>query len=376
MALKVSLLANCLSSSQYGGHLWVYLNWALGFRGLGAEVKWIEPVGPMTRAEVVREQLATLQNRLARYNLESHIALCSWSGEPLPDSMVKGTESFAETLDADLLINLAYDGVSENVIKSFKRSAFIDIDPGLTQIWIAEGQMDASGHDVYFTIGETVGNVGSSIPDCDLHWHYTPPPIALTAWPLVVTDRSAPFTTITNWRGPDVQMQGTLFSNGKRDGFLPFLDVPRSVTQRMQLAVNLDGEPAAEATWLKSLGWEIVDPRSVAVTPWGYQSYVQDSFAEFSCAKPSCMRLQNAWISDRTICYLASGKPAVVQHTGASRFLPDDAGLFRFRDRSEAVHAMEVVAGDYEYQCQLARAFAENFFDARKVLTRLLETAL
>jgi hypothetical protein len=91
--------------------------------------------------------------------------------------------------------------------------------------------------------------------------------------------------------------------------------------------------------------------------------------------KPSCVRLQNAWISDRTLSYLASGKPAVVEHTGSSRFLPDAAGLFRFRDVEEAARSLETVAADYPRQCRLARALAEQYFDARKVVRRMLERA-
>jgi len=92
--------------------------------------------------------------------------------------------------------------------------------------------------------------------------------------------------------------------------------------------------------------------------------------------KPSCVKLGNAWISDRTICYLASGKPAVVQHTGRSEFLPDASGLFRFRTMEEAVNSLETVAADYDHQCKLARALADEYFDGRKILKPMLETAL
>jgi hypothetical protein len=88
------------------------------------------------------------------------------------------------------------------------------------------------------------------------------------------------------------------------------------------------------------------------------------------------MLLQNAWISDRTLCYLASGKPAVVQHTGASRFLPDAEGLFRFRSLEEAARALSTAESDYERYGRLARALAEEYFDAHKVVGRVLERAL
>jgi hypothetical protein len=88
------------------------------------------------------------------------------------------------------------------------------------------------------------------------------------------------------------------------------------------------------------------------------------------------MQLQNAWISDRTICYLASGKPAIVQHTGPSRFLPDAEGLFRFRNLNEAVRVISLVEADYDRQCRAARALAEAYFDAEKVIRRFLERAM
>jgi hypothetical protein len=90
----------------------------------------------------------------------------------------------------------------------------------------------------------------------------------------------------------------------------------------------------------------------------------------------SCVRLQNAWISDRTLCYLASGKPAVVQRTGPSRFLPEAAGLFRFRDSAEAIQCLNAASADYERQCGLARALAGEYFDASAVVEHLLERAL
>src|SRR5207247_4166830 len=124
----------------------------------------------------------------------------------------------------------------------------------------------------------------------------------------------------------------------------------------LELAVNLgpDGDECVirERDALMAHGWRLRKAHVVASTPWAYQRYIQDSRGEFSCAKPSCLNLQNAWISDRTLCYLASGKPAVVQHTGPSRFLPDADGLFRFRSIEEAAHALSAAESDYEGHCR------------------------
>jgi len=107
-----------------------------------------------------------------------------------------------------------------------------------------------------------------------------------------------------------------------------------------------------------------------------YQSYIQQSRGEFSCAKRSCMKFQNGWVSDRTLCYLASGKPVVVQHTGPSSFLPNGEGMFRFSTPAEAARALEVINGDYEKHCRAARRIAETFFDAKQVVNSVLSRAL
>src|SRR5262249_36966436 len=119
-------------------------------------------------------------------------------------------------------------------------------------------------------------------------------------------------------------------------------------------------------------GWSIQDSYQVAGSPADYRSYIQRSRGEFSCVKPSCVRLQNAWISDRTICYLASGKPAVVEHAGPSRFLPEAEGLLRFHSFDEAAGYLEAASEDYEFHSRSARRLAEEYFDARKVAANLL----
>jgi hypothetical protein len=156
---------------------------------------------------------------------------------------------------------------------------------------------------------------------------------------------------------------------------MAFLDLPRLADHPLQLALDLKPQDEQRRI-LEEKGWRVVDAHTVAATPWDYQRYIQSSLGEFSCAKPACLKLENAWVSDRTLCYLASAKPAVVQHTGPSRYLPDSAGLFRFRDLSQAARSIERVVAEYDRQRKLARALAEEYFDARKVVKLLLERAL
>lgn len=375
MSTTVWLAARTLRYSNAGGHLWVYLNWALGLRALGCNVVWLESVMLSDPLEEVRAKVTTLKNRLARYNLANSVALCSSTDGPLQCTMLERCLPLEAAAEADLLLNLSY-GLPTDVVRRFSRSVMLDIDPGLTQIWMSRGQIRVPTHDVYFTIGETVGKPTARFPDCGLKWQYTPPCVALDWWAPYPAAEGAPFTTVSNWIMRDwVDYGNESYPNDKRTAFLPFLELPSRTTQPLELALHLRGCDDERVALLQR-GWRVREAHEITATPWDYQHYIQGSRGEFSCAKPSCVRLQNAWISDRTLCYISSGKPAVVQHTGPSRFLPDSAGLFRFRDVDEAVRCLEVIVGDYERQCGLARTLAEEYFDARRVVKRVLERAL
>ena len=376
MSTTVCLSANALGYPTGGGHLWVYLNWAMGLRALGCRVIWLETYDPDLPVHEVRASAAALKGQLEHYSLAEHMTVCSFTGEPLLRDGAEGYLDLEAAADeADLLLNLKYFAAPE-LVGRFRRSALVDIDPGLLQIWMSKGVINLPHHSVYFTTGETAGQPGSRVPDVGLQWHYTPPCVALDWWPPRRAAGHAPFTTVSHWYMDEWEDEsGELYSNDKRTGFLPYLDLPQRTAQPLELALCLSGD-RVEQTALAERGWRVREAHEVARTPWDYQRYVQDSRGEFSCVKPSCVRLQNSWISDRTLCYLASGKPAVVEHTGPSRFLPDADGLFRFRDVEEAVRCLERAADDYERQCVLARALAEEYFDAPKVVGKVLERAL
>jgi hypothetical protein len=374
--MKVCLTAKTLYYPQGGGHLWVYLNWALGLRASGVDVVWMEGANPDLPAEQQQTFVRALKSRLAEYGLADAVALLPWYGGGFPNGGVDGCLDLSAAAEADLLLDLIYL-VDPAQVTRFKRSALLDIDPGLTQMWMHRGTLSVAPHDAYFTIGETVGRPGSKVPDVGLPWLYTPPCVALDWWPVRGAPEGAPFSTITHWnmREWEVDEQG-VYSNDKRTGFEPFLELPRHTRQPLELAVCLGEHDQSERERLTELGWRVRDSHAVSSTPQDYQRYIQGSRGEFSCVKPSCIRMQNAWISDRTLCFLASGKPAIVEHTGPSRFLPDAAGLLRFRTPQEAAERLELAANDYDHQCRLARSLAEEFFDAKKVTAKVLERAM
>lgn len=377
MSAAVCLLADTLGFMSGGGHFWVYLNWALGLRANGVDVVWMESAPDRIDDDELHRRVAVLRERLQPFGFDTALALVGWTRENPDIAPPPGCLRFGEVAaSADLLINFTY-AMPPRVLDRFRRTVLIDIDPGLTQLWLASGQISLSPHTLYFTTGETVGS--DRIPDCGLAWNYTPPCVALDAWPVAAAPADAPFTTVSGWHANEwVTTADGYYANDKRHGFLPFLDLPRRTQQPLELALNLsrwdDGE--AERRELEAQGWRIRHAYDVAGTPADYQRYIQGSRGEFSAAKPSCVELQNAWISDRTLCYLASGKPAVVRHTGPSRMLPTRAGLFRYQTLDEAAAMLDEVGSDYERQCRLARELAAEHFDARRVAGRLLERVL
>lgn len=365
-----------LEYPEGGGHLWEYLNWALGLRALGCKIIWLEAIVPNSSPTELRANVSTLKLRLARYGLVNSLALyCSTDGVLPPDLTAMGCLDLAAAAEADLLLEFPYD-TPPHIVNRFRRSALLDIDPGLSQTWVSKGRISLTPHDVYFTTGETLGQAGTRIPDLGLNWIYTPPCVALDWWPRHEAKTKASFTTVAHWyAGGWLEDDAHAHLDDKRSGFLPFVEMPSLTGHPLELALDLKPENE-QRCMLEDRGWHVVDSHEVAATPWDYQRYIQASFGEFSCAKPACLKLENAWVSNRTLCYLASGKPAVVQHTGSSRFLPDSAGLFRFRDLKQAAQFVENVVVDYENQSKLARALAEEYFDARKVVGALLERAL
>src|SRR2546422_9821178 len=111
-------------------------------------------------------------------------SLFSLNDEPLPRDVAELALDLDSAAEADLLLNL-WHSLSASVVTRFGRSAFVDTDPGLLQIWMTRGDVRAAPHHIYFTIGETVGTPAARFPDCGLRWHYTPPAVFLPERPAI-----------------------------------------------------------------------------------------------------------------------------------------------------------------------------------------------
>jgi hypothetical protein len=378
--------ANTIGYPHGGGHFWEYLNWALALRAVGCRVVWLEGVdldgdddSPERRRRWrggdVRACIANLKARLEAFGLKDALALYSFSREPVPEDLRQGCLDLDAAASADVLLNL-WHSLPEWVVHRFRRSAFVDTDPGLLQVWVTTGDIHLAAHDIYFTVGETVGTQHARFPDCGIQWHYTPTSVFLPEWPQVSSDPAAPYTTVAHWWGGTFEFRGETFSNDKSAAFMEYADLPSRTAAKLELAVCLGAKQEEWRGRLESLGWGVREAWDVSSTADRYRAYIQQSRGEFSCVKPYCPQFVNGWTSNRTICYLASGKPAVVQHTGPSRIFPDAEGIFRFRCMEDAVRAFDALEADYERHSRAARALAAEYFDGSKVVTRILERAL
>ncbi|MGH2979827.1 MAG: glycosyltransferase [Solirubrobacterales bacterium] len=352
------------------GHFWVYMQYAQALRQLGCEVYLLDS-SIWSDHSPDEHRVREFRDRMARYGLEDRVMLAG-------NGVRHAEPGLSDLLDeVDLLLNFNYH-LSPEVVSAVRRSALVDIDPGLLQFWISRGFISPAAHDLYFTTGETVANGSDLIPDCGLEWVPIRPPVYLDLWPYTRGAGADAFTTVSSWWGERdyVGDPESYYDNTKRTAFLEFIDLPRHTEQPLELALFLADSDRADRRSLEDRGWRVRHSRDVAGSPEQYRAYVQSSRGEFSWAKASCVKFQNAWISDRSLCYLASGKPVVVQHTGPSSCLPDGEGIFRFRTLADAAQAFDSINADYERQCRLARNLAEQHFDAEVVVSRLLERAL
>lgn len=380
--MERAIVAGALANKPFnGGEAWVRLSWARGLARLGFDVALVEE---LAAAASVDEEghpapFATSANRAwfdrvtADFGLTGRAALIAegrttTSGMPWPELL-----DFAD--GAALLVNVSGHLKRPEVLRAVHHRAFVDIDPGFTQFWHAEGLVRIDGHDSYFTIGENVGSKECPVPVDGIRWRPTRQPVVLDDWPVADGDFDR-FTTVAAWRGGygPIERDGRVFGL-KVHEFRKVLSLPRRTGARLEIALAIDPADARDRAALVAHGWQLVDPRDVAAEPRAFRSYVRGSGAEFSVAQGVYVETGCGWFSDRTARYLAAGRPAVVQETGFSRRLPVGEGLLAFRTLDEAAAAVESVAADYERHRREARAIAAACFDSDLVLGRLLEDA-
>jgi hypothetical protein len=366
--MPAALVAGALAVKPgNGGNAWTRLSFARGLERLGFEVCFVEQLEHPSA-----ESNAYFDRVCEQFDLRAAL---------IGDDGVRGLgwdELLAFAEGADLLVNVGGHLTLEPLKRAPRRKVFVDDDPGYTQFWHAAGGLGErlTDHDAWFSYGASVGRPGCTIPAGGIDWRATRPPVVLDDWPVARSCAAERFTTVASWRGAygRVQHEGHLYGQ-KAHEFRKVATLPRRAAAEFELALDIHEADDTDRTLLGTHGWKLVDPREVAFDPLAFRDYVQRSDAEFSVAQGIYVETRSGWFSDRTVRYLASGKPALVQDTGFDDALPVGEGLLSFRTTDEAVAAVEAIADNYEQHSEAARALAETYFDSDLVLQRLLEEA-
>ena len=375
--LKIMLSGMLARVPRQGGAAWVVLQYLLGLRQLGHDVHFIETIP----ADTIRPAGAPLRNSdnaayfrqvAKRFELLGAVTLVKHSTTETVGESYHALRRLAA--DCDVLINLSGLLQDRELTESIPLRIYVDLDPGFTQLWHSVEGLDLGfeGHNRFVTIGKTLGEPGCRVPTGDIDWVKTLQPIVIQQWPVA---RQAPrhaFTTIANWRGYGSVEFGGRFYGQKAHSLRPFFKLPERTDENLALALAIHPEERSDLALLKHHGWQLLDPDEVAGTPDAFQTFVQDSRAEFGIAKSGYVTANCGWFSDRSICYLASGRPVLAQETGFSQFLPSGEGLLAFETEDDVLKGIEQIDRDYLRHCRAARRIAEEYFDAARVLDRLL----
>jgi hypothetical protein len=382
-----AVVTGMIATYPVGGVAWDYGQYALGLERLGFEVFYLEDAGlpsytydPAVGGYVedcshgvrfLQESLDLLSPRLGRrWHFRSH------------DGRVYGIDaaSFADVVaGADVLVNVSGGCLLREEYHRCRRKVFIDTDPGWNHFvifprWDARPQAERGqgfrGHDCFFTYARRLGKPDCPLGGFGLPWRPTRPPVVLDCW------RPGPpgerWTTVMMWNNYEkpVVHDGVAYGAKERE-FVRVEGLPRRTATPLEVAVYAPQRDAPAERW-RSLGWSVVDGRARSETAAGYRAYLAGSRGEFSVAKNVYVATRCGWFSCRTVCYLAAGRPAVVQDTGFTESVPSGRGLFAFSGVDDAARAIAAVEDDYPRHAAAARELACEYFDSEKVLTELL----
>ena len=367
--LRIVVAGMVAGVPHHGGATWAVLQWVLGLRRLGHDVVLVEPVDVLRPPSV-----SYFRSVAADFGLADRAALVDGGGraEGVPFSQLA---AFAR--NADVVVNVAGMLRHAELVHPAPARVYLDLDPAFTQLWQADGiDMGFDGHTHFVTVGLNIGAAENTIPTDGRRWLTTLPPVVLTAWPAAGPVTTPAFTTVASWRG-----YGSVEHDGVRHGqkahaWRAFVELPRLAPAALLPALGIHPGEHKDVALLEEHGWRWLDPEAVAHDPDAYRSFIQGSLGELAIAKEGYVVSRSGWFSDRSACYLASGRPVVAQDTGWSEHLPADAGLLGFDSADGAAAAMADVLAEPERHRVAARRIAEEHLDSDRVLGAVLEAVL
>ncbi|MCC6767163.1 MAG: hypothetical protein IT293_21125 [Deltaproteobacteria bacterium] len=371
-------------AGQYplAGVAWQAIHYLVGLRALGCDVYYVEdsgapPYDPGSGGLGVAADanVAYLADVMRRFDFADRWAY--WDG--LADRWHGRDHAAVCALyrSADAIFNLCGATELRDEHRQGAKICYVETDPMYEQMRVANGEEDSmrflASHDVLFTYGELLGTPSCRVPAERFTWIATRPPVVPALWRPAPEGRA--FTSVATWenKGKNVVFRGETYRWSKHLNFLAMIDVPRASGVPFELAMD-PGDDRVRAE-LAGRGWSLVDPRPISADIEAYRAYVEASRGEFTVAKDIYVRPRSGWFSDRSVCFLAAGRPVVTQETGFSERIPSGEGLLAFATPEEAVAAVRAVVADWPRHARAARAIAEEHFAADKVIGAMLGAA-
>jgi hypothetical protein len=384
------IVGGMVAKFPLGGVAWDYLHYVLAFHELGHEVFYHEdtntwPYDPLRGEPTPDGAYAAgfIDAFFVRYCPELrqrwHFNLLSKQSYGL------SREHFQEiAASADVYLNVSGSCILPDNLGPRCKRVFVDTDPGFNQIGLysqlqengsnCQRYREVTNHDVFLTYAENINSPDCHLPRLGLQWIPTRPLVTPSQWDWCRTAKPKEklFTTVmtldfsAEFKG--LRYEGTTYGD-KRTEFEKFIDLPSRTEACFTLAVGRH----SGLERIQKKGWQVTPAPAVSATPERYQQFIAESYGEWSIAKNIYAAPRTGWFSTRTCCYLAAGRPAILQDTTWSRFIPSGEGLIAFNTLDQAVSALDNVMSNYERHQQAACDIAREYFSPNAVLKPALE---
>ena len=352
-----------------GGHIMYALQWLHGLRLLGHQVLYYDRIDD-------RPETAALFGAIVeRWWDRRFAAALRKNGQSAFGLSVAEVEAYSRDAAGIIQLGCQFSAEPDAWLASVRPRVLIDADPGFSQLWAMEASAidDVLGqHDLYFTVGANIGTARSALPTLGIDWRPIWNPVIADWWTPETYRSRDRFTTVAGlWLNGYQPFEGVMWGP-KAEELRRFLRLPTLAGEPIEIALE-NGSGDELVGELAHNGWRLESAEAVAATPESYRQYIADSAGEFSCAKGLYVGSRSGWFSDRSACFLAAGRPVVIQDTGIQDILPTGAGLFVVATVEEASEAIRRIRKDYDYHSTIARRIALDHFDSRRVLPALLE---
>ena len=379
--LRIVLANHTLADyPQGGGHWTCFLQYLFGLTALRHRVFWLELLHSTGNPARDQRLIDIFFGRFNRYGFKDRCAVLLYSPQVTEPTLEAGQpygmsreHLRAIAQDSDLLWNFACS-LRQPLLSLFRRRVLIDGDPGHLQVSALTWDMGIHDHHAFLSAGTRLHAPDCQVPTLGVKWHQFVQFVYLPMWEVGPDPGiDAPFSSVTQWKWEQLELAGRVLSVSKRDAYVRYVDLPKRARRPFQLAANIHPQDATgDRELLLKRGWELVNPHRVTRTPSSYQNYIKQSRAEFSCPKPIHKELKTGWFSDRSACYLASGRPVLAEDTGFSQYLPTGRGLVCFNNLEEAVAGVAEIDRDYPQHMRAARELAQEYLNSEKRLPAML----